>query len=532
MRKAGSPLLKNRFGAYSVPAALAVCGLALALVVALLPISKAAAYYSFGTVEVSSGSSHLSVTAGSSASTSISVTPSSDNQTLGCGMAKCPQVCEDEGAVSAGYHCFDTNGQCTCAGSSYSTYYPEVSAQSSNSGVATAYVSGGTLVVTGHSAGSATITVNASLRQWESNSTTIDVEVSAPVSSGSDAATSGSSGAQVSGNEASNTAIPEAAQASDAVDNALNEVVVETVAGKVYKVQANGYLNTAEQLNKIKGTQDQAVFWSGSSSEKPDYSWTFVGTDITDASQNLSFDPTITVSKLGTGDVSNIVKQAKDALVMEFAHAGALPGSASLYVLASGVYADGTELSLYTFNTQTKRFELAQADKVRVSDGYASFKIDHCSTWALSTDDLTSYQVEEVNTPGAIAVDKQDSIAASTLPEWVVPAIAGGVIAVVALAAIAVLVRRKKCVKGAEGVTDEEKQASKSDTAADGDQLAAGASAADGTEIAGEPKDAVEAVAVSSESPDAADAAAELAEPAESAESAEPAEPADEEADA
>ncbi len=445
----------KRIETMPAPAAIIACGLALALVVALFPITKAAAYYSFGTVDVSVGSSYLSLAAGSSTSTSVSVDPSSDSQTLGCGMAKCPQVCEDEGAVAAGYHCFDTNGQCTCAGSSYSTYYPEVSAQSSNSGVATATVSGGTLVVTGHAAGTATITVNASLRQWESNSTSVVVEVSAPAQSQDGAAGGSGTGSSVADGgtsaapAADEASIPEAATVTDARDDALNETVIETVAGKVYLTQNNAYLDTAAQLNKIKGTSDQAVFWAGSSSDKPEYSWTFVGTDITDLSQNLSFDPTITVSKLGTGNVSNIAKQARDALVMEFAHTGVLPAAASLYVKASGAYADGTELGLYVYNADSGRFELAQTDKVKVSGGYATFKIDHCSTWALSSDDLTAYQVEEVNTPGAIRDDKQ-SLSSETLPGWVVPA-GVGVLVVMLAGVVALVVRKRRPAEAAAG---------------------------------------------------------------------------------
>lgn len=494
--------MRNGFGKSAAvrPAfAFIACAVTLALVASFVPFTKASAYYSFGTVGVYAGSSSLSVQAGSTTQTSITVNPSSDSQTLGCGMAKCPQVCTSDGASSAGYTCFDTNGQCTCAGTSYSTYYPEVSAQSSNSGVATAYVSGGTLVVTGHAAGSATITVNASLRQWESNSTTVQVNVTAPAQPSQPSASGGSTGASspsasssapaasdaasalgasgAAGEAApavSAAAIPQAAEATDSRDDALNETVVETVAGKVYVVEKNSYLNTADELGKIAGTSDQVVIWAGASSDKPDYSWTFVGSDVDASRAAVQFDPTITVSKLGTGDVSNIMKQARDGLVMEFAHSGMLPGTASVYIKTTGTFADGTELHLYVFNEQEKRFELAQTDAVKAEAGYAAFKLDHCSTWVLSTDDLTKYQVEETNTPGAIAVDKQDSIAADVMPAWVVPAVAGTVIVVVlAAAGIAVARRRAKGAKaeaepaGADAPKAAEEEHAGEDTAAE-----------------------------------------------------------------
>ena len=473
--------LKSRVGA---PGAFIAAALAVALVVAFLPLAKAAAYYSFGTVSVTTGNSSLSVTTGSSAQTSLTVTPASDDQTLGCGMAKCPQVCTSDGALDAGYTCFDSNGQCTCAGRTYSTYYPEVSVQSSNSGVASAYVSGGTLVVTGHSAGSATITVNASLRQWESNSTSVQVTVTEAVapddknttqggSTDGGKATTPESATADSGSEAaspesekSSVAVPEAAEATDSRDDTVNETVVETVAGKVYKVERNAHLDTAEQLAKIVGTNDQLVIWSGSSSDKPDYSWTFTGGDVNAERAKTAFDATITVSKLGTGDVSNIMKQAHDGVVLEFSHKGMLPGAASVYVKVSGTYADGAELSLFTFNEQEKRFELAQADKVRVEGGYASFKIDHCSTWALSGDDLSTLAVQETNTPRAIAADKGDSVSGSSLPEWVVPAAAGGVIAVAVLGCAAAYALRRRRAQAAADAEQDAQAAAEVDSAA------------------------------------------------------------------
>lgn len=426
--------------------------LAASLVLAVFPVTAAQAYYNFGTVGVSSGASYLSVQAGQSTSTSIAVSPASDSQTLGCGMAKCPQVCTSEGAVEAGYTCFDVNGQCTCSGTGYSTYYPEVYASSSNAGVATASVSGGTLVVTGNSAGSATITVSASLRQWSNSSTTVQVTVSAvPSSGGADGGTAsgGTAGGSSSGSPSTGgttggvtsspraTGVPQEAVATDSKDDALNETVVETVAGKVYVVEKNSFLNTRTELEKILGTQDQAVFWSGAASDRPDYSWTFVGDQVSADGPSLEFDPTITVSKLGTGDVANIMKQAKDGLVMEFAHEGDLPGEASIYVKVDASFADGTELGLFLYNEKSKRFESVQ-EGVKVEGGYASFKTSHCSSWAFSTDDLTSYAVEETNTPGAIAVDKRDTIAADEGTSPVLVVVTGGVVAAAVAGAIVI----------------------------------------------------------------------------------------------
>lgn len=429
---------------------------ALLLAAIFIPGGAALAYYNYGTVGISVGSSSLSVQAGSTVSTSVAANPSVDQQTRGCGMAKCPQVCATDGAA-AGYNCFDYLGNCTCAGAEYSPYYAELSATSSNSGVATAYISGGTLVINGVSAGSATITVNASLRQWTSNSTTVYVEVSAPPSGTSSAGAAGgannaSGGSAASGGAstsapqaATSTSIPEEAAATTSRDDVLNEEVIETVAGNVYMVENNSHLDTAEEFAKLEGESDQVVIWSGVSAEAPDYSWTFTKDALDMESPFLRFDPTITVSKMGTGSVANIMEQARDGLVLDFAHEGDLPGEASIYVWVGDDYADGTTLKLFCFDDDARAFLLEQED-VEVIGGYASFYLSHCSTWALSTDDLARYEVQEANTPGAIQTAAQEGAseeASENAPVLIAAGIVVAAIVCVLLGAGGLYLRRR-----------------------------------------------------------------------------------------
>lgn len=444
-------------------AALLACALVLALVACLVPTMKAAAYFSFGTVSVSLGSTYASLQTGSSTSVSVSVSPASSDQTLGCGMAKCPQSCDTEESVAAGYSCFDANGQCTCMGRSYSTYYPSTYASSSNSGVASAYLSGSTLVITANGAGSATITVGASLRQYTDGAASIQVDVSAPPTpdAGSGGAAGGSgpgtsedaSAPEVPAASAAPSAagIPQAATALESRDDGVNEEVLETAGGKVILAECNGYLDASATLAKIVGTNDQVVFWAGASSERPDYSWTFTGDKLADDAATRQFDPTITVSKLGTGNVSNVMKQAKDGIVLEFAQTGDLPGEAMVCVNVDAVYGDGSVVDVYDFDEQQCVFEQV-ADGTPVEAGYASFSLTSAPpARALSTDDLASYELAETNTPGAVSVSKQDNIADEGANGWIVPA-AAGVVAVAALAvAAAVIVRRRKAAVAAGG---------------------------------------------------------------------------------
>ena len=412
----------------------AAVALSLMLAFAALPLfsTQAFAYFNFGTVQISLGGSNVSVQAGASTRVSVTVSPSSSDQTLGCGMAKCPQVCSGEGAIAAGYTCFDTNGQCTCAGSSYSTYYPQVSASSSNSAIASASVSGSSIVIEGKQPGTATINVNASLRQYTSNSTSLQVTVTGSGSSNSGSGASGT-GQSTATPKTDNVSIPDEANTMESRDDQFNEQIVETVAGKVYIAECNAYLNASEELAKIKGTTDQAVFWSGSSSTHPDYSWTFHGEDIPDNVETLNFDPTIALSKMGTGFVANIMGQAKDGLVMDFTHEGALPCEATLYVNVDAAYPDGETLGLYCYDEDADVFAKVM-DGLNVQDGYATFKIVHCSTWAFSTDSLDSYNQLEVNTPGAARAS--EGTMGASVPAWVIPVS----IAIVAVAAVGVAV--------------------------------------------------------------------------------------------
>lgn len=165
--------------------AFVACTVSLALVVAFVPLSKASAYCGSDAAGACVGNLTLNVQAGSSVQTSIAVNPSSDSESFERGMAKPSQVRTSDGAIAAGYASFDADGQRAGAHTSYAAYSsenPEASVQSSNSDVATAYVSGDTLVVTGHSAGSATITLSASQRQGQGDFATVQVNVSEPSS--------------------------------------------------------------------------------------------------------------------------------------------------------------------------------------------------------------------------------------------------------------------------------------------------------------------------------------------------------------
>ena len=104
----------------------------------------------------------------------------------------------------------------------------------------------------------------------------------------------------------------------------------------------------------------------------------------------------------------------------------------------------GQSVGLFCYNEDERCFEAVGEDKLDVQGGYVSFKMTHCSTWALSTDDLASYRVEEVNTPRAIAADESVAASEGTTPLIVAGAVTVVVVAVAAIVAGVVISRKKK----------------------------------------------------------------------------------------
>lgn len=447
--------------------------LALVFALSLCWPAQALAYFSKDPVSIYFGSTYLSLTTGSSGSVGLTIDPWSEQQLPGCGMSICPQACnglETPEGVMGG--CLNEAGWCTCAGTTYYTASTQVSVSSSNPYVARASVSGGSLSITAVSPGTATITVYASLSKHVDNAASMTVEVTDPAptptptptpdpdpttpsdpgsgggsggsSSGGGSSSSGGSGkVSVSAAGTSATAAAAAAAAESEDDDEKKVVELEAEDGtKVIVVKATDAESAAEELAKIAGTEGTCTFWSGGTLDSPALSWTFKGTDLSE-DDDLAFDPTVAVSKKGSGDVSKLLADVKNAIVMDFAHSGALPAEAEVYVRASGVYEDGTKLGLYSYNETDKKFELAEED-IEVSDGYAVYTIDHCSIWALSDENLAACEmpVAAAAAPeGQVSADEVDVKAQDGTPFVIGIAV---VLAAAVLVAVVIVLRRRR----------------------------------------------------------------------------------------
>lgn len=396
----------------------------------------------------------VSVASGSSTTIACTVSPEAESQLPGCGMAECPQACD--GLVKPGDSkpggCLDANGWCTCAGTGYYTAYTSVQVSSSDPSVARASYASGVLSIVGYRPGTATISISASLSKHAPSaaSTTVTVYDNAatpsnPSNNGGSPSGSGSgapSGGSVSVTAVGGTTAIAAAAAAAAASGGEKQVVeMEAEDGsKTIVVEAEDAATAAEELGKIVGTNGTVTFWSGGTLGSPAISWTFKGEDIAEDA-NLNIDPTVTVSKRGTGDVSKLMADVDKAIVMDFAHSGDLPAPAEVFVRASDVFSDGDELSLFTYNEDSQKFERVE-DGVKVADGYATFTIDHCSVWALSEDDLTKLEMPAGDSAAPTDATQVDVHAQSGTPYVIALAIA--VVVVVAAVAAVVVVRRKK----------------------------------------------------------------------------------------
>ena len=136
-------------------------------------------YFDRGPVGVDIGQYEVVLDEGQSTTIMCIITPEFDDQLPGCGMAECPQTCGDG--------CLDGNGQCTCVGAEYMRWFTAVSVMSTNPSVARASYGGGALIVSGYGPGEVTLTVSASLRQFQDNEASVHVVVNAlPEQNGDD----------------------------------------------------------------------------------------------------------------------------------------------------------------------------------------------------------------------------------------------------------------------------------------------------------------------------------------------------------
>ena len=410
-------------------------GLCLAAVLVCTQISFVSlAYFDRGDVKVRIGKSSVSLEAGESENVTVSISPSSDRQLPGCGMPECPQSC--------GEGCLNADGECTCGGTTYQTYYARGEVSSSNTGVATASYSNGVLSIRGVSQGTATITVTASLRQYNSTSDSIEVTVakkssgqssagsssestgdssSSPegsqnskgssssssgkgnssLSSGTgsasqrkDSSSSGTgSGSSGSSSKVSVTSVDNAGGSSDTRDSGgqpedgedasqNNErKVISSDRGKITFIPIKSGKMGKADFESIKGKKEYIDFQMKDKTGTVLYAWEFLGTDI---QKPEDMDLTI---ETGSEAFEGLKTSGKDRLYISFGHDGTLPGKASVFLRVADTFSDEETLNLYYYNEKDQSTALVTGG-LKPESGYVTFELTHCSRYILTTEDL------------------------------------------------------------------------------------------------------------------------------------------------
>lgn len=400
--------------------------LALVLVMTgAMTCTESFAYFNRGSVNVSVGKSSVSVAQGGSTSVSVSLSPSSSSQLPGCGMAECPQICGEK-------DCLDANGECTCNGTTYKTYYASASVSSSNTGVATASYSGGAVYIKGISPGSATITVKGSLRQFTSTSKTISVNVTASTASSSKPTSYTAQSGEASAKPVNGSAAATESKSKDKNDKDKNtketdaSQTMESDRGKIIFVQIPDGKTGKSELESIKGEEQYVDFQKKDEAETILYAWEFFGKDVNeprDMDLNLMFSRTpFDGCKYGT---------ETDSVYIQRGDAEALPGEASTYIRVTDWFSDSDKLFLYSFNEEDG-VNLIEED-LAVTNGYVTSKamFGEADRYILSTEKW-NVEAAEVEAEGGVN-------------PWLIGGIA---IAVVIIAAAAIIVVRRKKANG------------------------------------------------------------------------------------
>jgi len=371
---------------------------AAAVLLFLMQTIPAYAYFDRGTVSVSLGQSEVDLTSGDGANVTVSFSPSSSDQLPGCGMPECPQSCGEK-------NCLDANNNCTCGGTTYSTYYTTADVSSSDTSVASAsYDGSGNIAVHANGPGSAVITVTASLRQYTSSSASMTVNVAeSSQQNGNAGDESNDTGVQASDGSGTGTATivvgnndtassqtadggdQTSAGAASSAAQGQGSSVINSDKGKITFQEIKDGPMGSDLFKEIMGKKEYADFQKKDASGNILYSWEFCGTDVT---SDDDLDMNITVSKTAGGSVMEAAGGA-DALYLSFAASGTFPGKAVINLRVSDYYQNGDKLTLYYYNPDTKKAELVSSD-LEVVNGYVTIEISHASDYFMTNGEIAA----------------------------------------------------------------------------------------------------------------------------------------------
>ena len=429
-------------------AALALLSVAIAS--SLMIPNAAFAVVNLGTVSVSVQGS-VSVASGSSVAVAAYANPAYSDQLPNCMNSYCPSGCD---FGNTGQSCEDkATGQCTCYGYGYSRYYPSCTVSSSDSSVARASWSGGTLSIAGYAPGTATITVYPSMRLFSSAPASIEVNVyGQQATTPSPAPSTGGSSdpGQVS-------AVPAAQPKAASVVSVVSSIAKgdgSSDSGEVESAEAEDTFHIGDEgvsipelLAQYAGTDKVLSLWGGDNEESPQYIWEIPGSKLS-ADADLNLDLAISKLAAGEGKVGELLSGATYS-AFAIAHEGDLPGTMQLFWRTADLIDNDAVVDVYWFDEASSTFEKVYSN-LKTAEGYVCFNVAKGGTFVVSEDsDLegvgkASAEAEGVAT-GAVGENNDEGASRGGMGDmgWL-PIAIGGCVVVVAGAAVAMRVGKRR----------------------------------------------------------------------------------------
>jgi hypothetical protein len=131
-------------------------------------------------------------------------------------------------------------------------------------------------------------------------------------------------------------------------------------------------------INKII-TNNEVIVEIKDKSNGQIYSWNFEREKL---GEYVTLDFRIDFTSKNEEQINKIVGDI-DKTIISFKHHGDLPSNATIKVYVGNKYKDGKRLHLYYYNEEKNKVDYL-GDNVKVKNGYAEFKIKHCSEYFLT----------------------------------------------------------------------------------------------------------------------------------------------------
>ncbi len=129
----------------------------------------------------------------------------------------------------------------------------------------------------------------------------------------------------------------------------------------------------------IRTETDDKIMYVQDDGGKFKYSWAF---NKDDYNGDYDFDLGIKFRSVNEDKINSLISEDMKKEYISFNYHGILPSQATVKVPISK-FKDGEKLNLYYYNPETNEIETITSNII-VSNGYASFKINHCSDYFLT----------------------------------------------------------------------------------------------------------------------------------------------------